>query len=102
MERIMGIKLNRVQEYFTTIFSHDLSDKDFKELQQVVSGWLASKVRETAPSDLQNTVIAMEEIEPNKVQEYFISVFPHDLPDEDFKEIKDLVIQWLFVKARGH
>lgn len=43
----------------------------------------------------------MEEIEPNKVQEYFISVFPHDLPDEDFKEIKDLVIQWLYVKARG-
>lgn len=52
MERIMGIKLNRVQEYFTTIFSHDLSDKDFNELQQVVSGWLASKVRETAPSGL--------------------------------------------------
>jgi hypothetical protein len=46
-------KLNRVQEYFNTIFSHDLSDKDFKELQQVVSGWLASKIRETTPSDLK-------------------------------------------------
>lgn len=48
-----GKELNRVQEYFTTIFSHDLSDKDFKELQQVVSGWLASKVRETATSNLK-------------------------------------------------
>jgi hypothetical protein len=44
----------------------------------------------------------MEEKELNKVQEYFISVFPHDLPDEDFKEIKDLVIQWLYMKARGN
>lgn len=44
----------------------------------------------------------MEEKELNKVQEYFISVFPHDLTNEEFKEIKALVIQWLFVKARGH
>lgn len=46
-------KLNRVQEYFTTIFAHDLPDKDFKELQQVVGAWLASKIKETATSDLK-------------------------------------------------
>lgn len=44
----------------------------------------------------------MEEKEPNKVQEYFISVFPNDLTDEDFKEIKNLVIQWLYEKASGN
>ena len=48
----MDIKLNRVQEYFNTIFAHDIPDKDFKELQQVVGAWLASKLRETAPSGL--------------------------------------------------
>lgn len=46
-------ELNRVQEYFTTIFAHDLPDKTFKELQHVVGSWLASKVRETATSDLK-------------------------------------------------
>lgn len=45
-------ELNRVQQYFTTIFAHDINDKDFKELQLVVGGWLASKIRETPPSGL--------------------------------------------------
>lgn len=54
MEGIMDtLKQNRVQEYFNTIFVHDLTDNDFKELQQVVGGWLASKLRESATNDFK-------------------------------------------------
>lgn len=43
----------------------------------------------------------MEGKEPNKVQDYFNKIFVHDLPDKDFEELKKLVIDWLYQKAKG-
>lgn len=43
----------------------------------------------------------MEQTKPNKVQDYFIRVFPHDLTDKDFEELRALVIDWLVEKAKG-
>lgn len=37
----------------------------------------------------------MEEKEPNKVQKYLVRVFKHDLPKEDFEELKTLIKNWV-------
>jgi hypothetical protein len=43
----------------------------------------------------------MAKQELNRVQDYFIRVFPHDLTDKDFEELRTLVIEWLIEKAKG-
>lgn len=51
MERIMDIKLNKVQDYFNKIFVNDLPDKDFEELKRLIIDWLHQKAKgDTKPN----------------------------------------------------
>lgn len=47
-------ELNRVQDYFNTIFAHDLTEKNFEELKQVVRGWLGKKLMESTPENFNH------------------------------------------------